>query len=182
MPLARGSLRHIWQGCLLDCSPYVALAEPLVDVELSWHYTTGVFTYGNGMGIHHRRVDSWPGSRPGSTDFLFFETTILALAGGDCGLKRSVGRSWRQGAIGFTFAFCFWRPRPAGGRLGEERRRRPCRSLPGPRARRPWARARLAPASAAAAALTIASAASAAPDHAFIFPPISHIFESYPKP
>ena len=59
-----GAQGHVRQGWLLDWSPcHVALAEPLVDVEFSWHYSAGVFTYASGYGmglrgLNHQRVDS----------------------------------------------------------------------------------------------------------------------------
>ena len=55
-----GEVFVVWHviGWLLDWSPcHVALAESLVDIEFSWHYLAGVFTYGYSRPRSRDRID-----------------------------------------------------------------------------------------------------------------------------
>ena len=144
--MQEGAQRHVLQRWLLDWSPcYVALAEPLVDIEFFQHYSAaGVFTYGYGIGLQCPPPPA--GLQPSRVPGPDRQTSSSS---------RQQPSRWRVGMVPITvgglrlpaesnwFHSCLLLLAPAAGgtpregRLGEERRHHRCRSLPGPRARRP---------------------------------------------
>ena len=120
---AQGHVRPVWWLDLSSC--HVVLAEPLVDIKFSWHYSAGVFTCGYCMGLHHR-LGRQPARVPG-LDRLTFSSSRQPPLHWRAGMAAYNGRWVATGGLGQLVSLLPAASGPRGRRgrrLGEERRRR----------------------------------------------------------